>query len=343
MLRARMVLLAAGMSTCSCERGPSAEELARLRAEAQAANSARAAEAERDPRTHPPDSLDVWTLGLFGPGGRVGELDGKALDAMATGEVVTVSPTRPPFPDTPVHFRTIPIGSLLERWFHGTTWPDDQTITFLADDGFRVTIALHDALSYPIGLAVAGDGQALHRAECGPLYLVFPHTQYPELVEKYPDGSWAFYVTSMIVGTEPPRLRVVGGRELDATALRALPRRTLTRPVLYKLGWQAGDVRLTGVALRDILDAAGVHVERGHGVAVRGKAAVHHSPFDPRRIAAEHVLDDDILLVLASGEGDAPIRASLGGPITLAFPRALDAVYGRKYWLTFVEEIEVVP
>jgi hypothetical protein len=342
-MRARLVLVAAaGVSVCSCERAPGAQELARLRAEAQAANSVRVTEMERDPRSHRPDSLDGWRLGVFGPGGQAGDLDGKALDSLATDEVVTVSPQRQLFPGGPVHFRTIPIRALLEKFFAGVAWSDDQTITFLCDDGFRVTVALKDVLAYPIGLAVAHDGHLLRRSECGPLYLVFPHTQYPELVDKYPDGSWAFYVTSMIVGTEPARVRVVGGRTLDADALRALPRRTLTRRVLYKLGWPVGEVRLTGVAVRDVLEAAGVHLGRRGGVVVRGKAPVHRNPFDPRRIEAEYVLDDDVLLAMAWG-ADAPIGARAGGPIALAFPRALDGVYGKRYWLTFVEELEVVP
>jgi hypothetical protein len=338
-----VIFVAVASAACARDRSSELEHLAALRSEAQAANRARAAEAEQDPRTHPPETLDAWKLDVFGPAGEVAELDGRALDALATSEVVTISPQRSFFPDKPVRFRTIRIRSLLEQFFPGVTWPDGETITFLCYDGFRVPVALRDVLDYPIGLAVARDGELLRRSGCGPLYLVFPHTQYPELVDRYPDGSWAFYVTSMFVGTAPPHLHVVGGRDLDESALRALPRRTLVRPVRYKLGWPAGEVRLTGVALRDALDAAGVHLRRGREVIVRGAAAAQRNPLAPRILLSDHVLDGDILLALSWGDADTPIAAQSGGPITLAFPHALDGAYGKRYWLTFLDEVEVIP
>jgi hypothetical protein len=342
MLR-RELLAAATACVCSaCDLAPSSNDLDELRARAQRANAARAVEADRDPRSHPPDSLDAWSLEVDGPGGRAGVLDGKALDAMATGEVVTVSPHRPPYPETPVHFRTIPLRTLLERFFPDAKWPDGATLTLLAEDAYRATIPLKDALAYPMGLAVARDGQLLHRADCGPLYMVHPHRAFPELVERYPDRYWVFYVTALVATTEPLRVRIPRGHDFDAAALRALPRRTLTRPVLYSQRWPSGEVRLSGVALRDLLAAAGAPASRGGGVIVRGKAPVHRNTADPRRLAADHVLDNDVILATSWGDGDVPIPAELGGPAVIALPRALDASYGRKYWVTFVEELEVV-
>ena len=99
-------MIALALAGAACTRTPSSDELDRLRAEAQAENRKLAAVADADTVSRPPESLSEWKLGVSGATGSVAVLDGTALDAMATGEVVTISPHRPPYPTTPVRFRT---------------------------------------------------------------------------------------------------------------------------------------------------------------------------------------------------------------------------------------------
>ena len=88
-------------------------------------------------------------------------------------------------------------------------------ITFVSIDGFRSSVDVAGLRGYRVLLAIAADDRPISRASGGPIFLVFPHTETPATVALYPDRYWSFYVTDVIVGTEPARL-AVGERGFDA-------------------------------------------------------------------------------------------------------------------------------
>jgi hypothetical protein len=159
-------------------------------------------------------------------------------------------------------------------------------------------------------------------------------------VALFPDRFWSFYVTHVIVGTEPARLRV-GERVLAAAALAELPPYDLDGPVAWKVNWPSTPVHVRGVKVTDVLHAAGITVPAGGRVIVRGKASVHRDPADPIALAAEDLARCEFVLATHWGAGETPIAARLGGPIALAVPPGCGAQYGDRFWLPFVEELVV--
>ena len=50
-------------------------------------------------------------------------------------------------------------------------------------------------------LALERNGKPLSRSDGGPLHLIFPYSDRPEIANKYSARYWAFYVTHIIIGT----------------------------------------------------------------------------------------------------------------------------------------------
>ena len=266
-------------------------------------------------------------------------LNWEQLQALAQTHVPTQDPSHAADPNAILDFKGIPVSQLLDRF--GVA-PNATEVTFVAFDAFRATVSIADLRRYPIILALERNGKPLTRQQGGPLYLVFPHAQYPELKSKYQGGFWVFYVTHAIVGMETVRLKI-GNRQFDWAALDKLPQTTLETPVGYKLDWPSGKVKLAGVRLRDALAAAGAKLPPNGTVIVRGKPPIYSDPENPVQLKADAVLKCDILLVTRWGSDRKSIAAKLGGPITLAFPPNCPALTGKERWVTFVEELEIAP
>ena len=65
--------------------------------------------------------------------------------------------------------------------------PDAKYIRFIAKDGLTADFPIDMLKSHPkIMLALKMDGQIIPDANCGPLRVVIPYDQYPELNETYP-------------------------------------------------------------------------------------------------------------------------------------------------------------
>ncbi len=334
---ARVVALIAGVALAACGGGPSDAELSAWRAETETANQAAIAASTHKLADEPGH---VLTISGQTRGG-VFTLDWAELTAMGTTHVVTTQPQDPTRKGVQIDFQGVLVRSLLERV---GAQPEATEVTFVAIDAFRAPVAIADARRFDMLLAIAADGKPIPRDQGGPIFLIHPHTSQPETQTLYPDRFWSFYVTDMIIGTEPARL-TIGARTLDAAALDGLPQHTWTGAVRYKSFWPSAPVRLRGVWLRDALAAADAVIPPGGSVVVRGKAAIHRDPRDPRAIIGGVVDRCDVLLAThwaeTAGQDDLPIPARLGGPIVLAIPPACADRLGDPYWITFVEELVV--
>jgi hypothetical protein len=327
--------LGAAVVLAACSDRPRDDELERWRGEAAAANQAALAAAQRNVAAEPGHTLTI--SGQTRAGRAV--LGWDELEKLATAHVQTTSPQDPAHASKVTDFRGVLVRDVLDRVGAGASVGE---LTFVSIDAFRAPVAVADVRRFRTLLAIEADGAPIPRAQGGPIFLVHPHRESPETVALYPDRYWSFYVTDVIVGTEPARLEVLD-RVLDAAALDALPQIAWTGVVKYKSYWPSDPVRLRGVRLRDAVRAANVGVAAGGGVIVRGKAAIQRDPKAPRRIAAADIERCDFLLAThwgpAGSEHDQPIPARLGGPITLAVPDACAVAYDEHFWMTFVEEL----
>ncbi len=329
--RAHAICAVSLLAACSAR--PSDARLTAWHDEAVAANAARlAAQPAVDPAAQ-------WELHVVGQVAHPLSLSMKEILARPSIEVNTRTPENTADFTAILHYRVIPLATLLAA---AGASPDAKTVTIMATDAFRATIDIADLARWPeIGVAVAQDGKPIPRTQGGPVQLVFPYTKYPELEPRYGGRAWCWYVTDLIVGTEPARV-TVGQTTLDAAALAKLPQTVLDEEVGYKVNWPATKVKLTGVRLRDLIAAAGGTLPDGGVVIVRGKAQIDHDAAQPSaKLDVADVKAYDILLATHWGDDDAPIPAQLGGPVTLAFPPECKAKYGEKRWVTFVEGVEV--
>ncbi|WP_199321153.1 molybdopterin-dependent oxidoreductase [Microcoleus sp. FACHB-831] len=334
----------------ACTNEPTDAQLNAWRQQAIAQNAVMVAVHKKD------DRWQNWELAITGqiPAKEPVRLDFEKLNALATTIVKTQEPHHTSNPKAIFSFRAIPVAKLLDQL---GVKSDVKEVTFVSYDAYRATVTLEDLKRYPIAIALERNGKPLSRSEGGPLYLIFPYTDYPELQIKYPDRFWAFYVTNIVVGTEQIKLRVgdsasVGqkssgksdqpSRTLDINTLDKLQQVTIEEPVGYPIGWPIGKVKLQGVRLRDAIAASGVALPEGSVVVVRGKPPVYRDPLNPSRLAAKDLRDCDILLATRWGNDRQPIPAHMGGPLTLALPASCQARDDKQRWMTFVEEIEVI-
>lgn len=265
------------------------------------------------------------------------QLSSPKLRALATTSVWTKDPHNTSDFNAIQRFRGVSISKLLDQV--GVA-PNVTEVTFVARDAFRSTVSLRDLRRYPIIIALERNNQKISRSDGGPLYLVFPYTQFPQLQQKYPDRFWAFYLTDMVVGTEPVHLQV-GKRVFNAAALARLPQVTVEENVGYRIGWPVGKVKLYGVRVRDALAAAGLVLPPNGAVIVQGKSPVYRDTNNPIRLKASDINRCDILLATHWGNDQQPIPARKGGPVTLALASACQAQPDERHWVTFVEKLDV--
>lgn len=325
--------IVAGLTGCTNE--PTNINLKQLRQEAIAQNAAIMALQKQNP------NKGDWKFVVQGQTttGKPVELNLQKLQALATTSVVTKEPhnTSNSDPNTNFQFQGVAVSQLLKKF--GVA-PDVKEVTFVAYDGYRSTVSLADLRRFPIIIALERNNRQISRSDGGPLYLVFPYDQHPQLQQQYPDRFWAFYLTDMIVGTEPIRLKV-GQKVFDAATLNKLQPVSFKETVGYRIGWPVGKVKLYGVRVRDVLAAAKLTVPPGGAVIVRGKSPIYHDKTKPIRLEASDIKRCDILLATHWGDDRQPIPAKMGGPVTLALSSTCATQSDSRRWVTFVEELEV--
>lgn len=331
-----LLLVLLKITTCltGCTNQPTNADLDKLRLEAIAQNSAIVA---RQTKKQPPQNWEFVLQGQTASRKPL-TLNLQQLKALATTSVWTKEPHNTSSNSNKIfHFRGIAVSKLLKQV--GIA-PNVTDVTFIAHDAYRVTITLADLLKYPIIIALERDNQPISRSDGGPLYLVFPYSQHPQLQKPYPDRFWAFYLTDMVVGTEPIELKV-GSRVLTASTLNKLKPLTLEETVGYRIGWPVGKVKLSGVRVRDALNAAGISVPQGSSVTVQGKSPIYRKTLKPIRLEASDIDRCNILLATHWGDKRQPIPAKMGGPVTLALSSACKTQSDDRRWVTFVESLEV--
>ena len=75
---------------------------------------------------------------------------------------------------------------------------DCSSINVKASDGYTTEISAEDAKNYPILIANSfGDGKPIDAGSGGPVKLVFPITDYPELSNTYDMWSWQWYTVEV--------------------------------------------------------------------------------------------------------------------------------------------------
>jgi hypothetical protein len=329
MFRCALLVLVCG----ACRDRPSDADLDEQLAEAKRANAAALAEAAKTTRQEPGFTLTV--CGQIAKSAAT--LVWTELQETAQTHVATVN-VQNPDKTTPTDFRGVLVRDLMDRF--GAD-PAATEITAVAVDAFRATVRADDARAMRMLLAIEADGAPIPPSSGGPIFLVHPHSESPESKAKYPDRFWSFYVTHLVIGTEAPRLRVAD-QTFDGKQLGALPAHAYDGPVSWKVEWPSGTVHVRGVRVADVFKAAGIVLPKGGRIVVRGKAPLHRDPEKPITLAVDDLERCNPLLAMKWGADEAPIPARLGGPIALAIPPCGEA-YGERSWVTFVEELEVLP
>ncbi len=262
-------------------------------------------------------------------------LNWQQIQALATDHIKTINPLDIVNSTEVVDYRGIQVSKLLQKFGAAITATD---ITFVSFDSYYATVSLKNLLAYPIILAIAKNGKPIKREQGGPIYLVFPYTQNTQLTQNYSDPAWAFYVTNIIIGTEPVHI-TVGKRKFDLANLDQLTQVTINQPVGYRSAWPSGKVKLHGVHVRDLLALAGEKLPEQGDVIVRSKAPVYQDDTNALHLTASDVRNCDILLVTRWGDDKQLIPAKMGGPVTLAFSSQCQTKTNQPRWVTFVEEL----
>ncbi|MCF4970473.1 molybdopterin-dependent oxidoreductase [Nostoc sp. CMAA1605] len=327
-----LMITAVGLGGCTDQ--PSDEQLEVWRAEAIARNEKIMADNAKN--TQPKE----WNLVIQGETstGKTETLNWQQLQSIATTNLKTADPNYILQPDQVFDFRGIPVSTLLKKYGYQ---PNVTEVTFMAYNSYQVTVDLYDLLKYPIILAIANDGKPISRAQGGPIYLVFPHSQYPHLQQQYPESFWIFYVSNIVVGTEPARLKV-GKQELNLADLEKLPQITVTETVGYRSGWPSGKVPLHGVRLRDILTVNAPDL-LSKEIVVQGKTTTYQNNLNSVILTANDIKKCDIFLATKWGDEKKNIPARMGGPLTLAFGSDCQTKTNGLRWVNFVEELVIKP
>ncbi|NEO29336.1 MAG: molybdopterin-dependent oxidoreductase [Symploca sp. SIO3C6] len=319
-----------------CNKQPTTDQLQKWQQEAIARNQEMVATHQQNPQSN-----SEWQLKIEGKNstGQQIQLSLSKLQTLANTSIQTQEPHNTTTPEAIVSFRGVPVSTLLDEFGVDT---DVKEVTFVSYDGYRATVSIEDLRQYPILIALERNGKEIARSEGGPLYLVFPYSDFPQLQSKYRERFWAFYLTNIVLGTEPIQLQV-GKRFLDETFLQQLPQVTIEEAVGYRIGWPVSKTKLQGVLVRDVLAAAGLQIPKNGAVIIQGKSPVYSDAANPIRIEASELNSCDILLATHWGEDAQPIPAKMGGPLTLALASDCHIQSDNNFWVTFVEKLEVTP
>jgi len=113
------------------------------------------------------------------------ELDASILESIGPTRLQTSTP----WTDGRPVFEGVLMRDLAERLgAHGTT----VTVTALND--YKMQIPMSDFLKYPVLLASKMDGERLRIRDKGPLWLVYPQDEFPELQNKPTQAKWVWQI-----------------------------------------------------------------------------------------------------------------------------------------------------
>ena len=313
----------------SCQAQVSTEQLDQWHKEAIAENS-------RLTELHSSTITDNWILRVQGQVKTPITLNWSEIEALSDTTINSINP-HPGNPDTPHEFRGISVEKLLNQ---AIVDPAATEVTVVAADSYYATIPLADLYRNKGLLAIAEYGKPIRRNEGGPIHLVFlrdANTTQADINTQ----RWTYYVTHVIVGTEPLSLKV-GKNTLTAADLEKLPTYEMTSLVGYKIGWADEPVKLIGVNLRDILRSQNVVMPPQSFLRVRRKSMDDLDPQKSVRIPASLINTCDVMLAYRWGENNEAIPASKGGAITLAYGNNCPSESVKNLaWLPFVESLSV--
>jgi DMSO/TMAO reductase YedYZ molybdopterin-dependent catalytic subunit len=316
----------------SCQPKVSNSQLTRWHQEAVAEN-------DRLTQRQSADLSKNWKLTVQGQVQAPLTLTWPQIQANAKDSFASLKPY-PDSPSTPSNFRGIAVNSLLDRV---GVQAGATEVTIVAADAYYATMPLKDFVSQRGLLAVEENGKPIRRTDGGPLHLVFDHGDNKQQ-SKAVRNEWVYYVTHLIIGTEPIRLKVGEAKTLNRFDLEKLPRQTMTTFVGYKIGWSAEPVKLTGVKLKDVLNSVNMNLPAKALIKVHRKAMVPNDPQKTVLLSTDMINSCDVMLAYGWGTDSQNIPASKGGPLTLAYGKncTSDAVKNLA-WLPFVESITVEP
>jgi hypothetical protein len=118
------------------------------------------------------------------------EFDQKMLEALGSGTVTTSTDWTD---GTPV-FEGVPARKLLEAvGAHG------KTLSAIALNDYAVDIPADDFTNYPVLLAMRMNGQALTPRDKGPIWIVYPRDDHPELKDPKINDRWIWQLKGIDV------------------------------------------------------------------------------------------------------------------------------------------------
>lgn len=85
-------------------------------------------------------------------------------------------------------------GIALQKILEITKAEGATTLTLICKDGMKVDVAAKDVKEYPIMLAFEIEGKAIDEKGGGPVKVVYPYDDYPELEQMYSHDQWAWYI-----------------------------------------------------------------------------------------------------------------------------------------------------
>jgi hypothetical protein len=279
---------------------------------------------------------DNWILRVQGQVQKPITLNWSQIESLSTTTFTSINP-HAGTAKTPHEFRGILVNKLLEE---SIVEPDVEDVTIVAADAYYATISLKDLYRNQGLLTIAEYGKPIRRNDGGPIHMGYFR---PDQLDKSEINKqrWVHYVTHLIVGTEPLRLKV-GEKMLERADLEKLSTHKITALVGYKIGWKSETVDLVGIKIRDILRSQNVSIPPTSILKVRRKSMDDRDPQKSVKIPAKLIDECDVMLAYKWGTDSQNIPASKGGPLTLAYGNNCPSETIKNLaWLPFVESISV--
>jgi hypothetical protein len=123
------------------------------------------------------------------PGGRV-RFDLKGLESLGIAKVATSTPWTEGKPE----FEGVRLRDLLK-----VVGADGATVTPVALNDYKLDIPRDDFEKYPVILAYRMNGEELKVREKGPLWIVYPRDDYPELDNRLIRSRWVWQVKEIVI------------------------------------------------------------------------------------------------------------------------------------------------
>lgn len=118
------------------------------------------------------------------------DFDRDMLDALGLEEIVTTTA----WTDGPQTFRGVRLQTLLERLGASGT-----TVTATALNDFVTSFPVSDATQYGVLLASEMNGEEMSVRDRGPLWVVYPRDDFPELQQPEYNDRWAWQLRSIAI------------------------------------------------------------------------------------------------------------------------------------------------